>query len=267
MWNKLKFREEAEKFAAENGYSDSVVENFVAETENLVDMLGDEKFSELISRVFSEVPGLKKIGAERKDNNADEKLSAKNAPVRPLIKNDEEKNDENEATDKDFDAIASKLSEDLSLLTEPHEINVSRVRSFEAEFDSAADSKEPFISIIAEENESFFVFRLPAKCAIKIAGAMVGMPENIIEDKIKTLKLEGTDLIDGIKEIGNQFTGSLKNALAGRDFKLKEVVFMDFEKEKKIITGSGRCTAAEFEWTLGGNKLEGLTAFYISKKG
>jgi hypothetical protein len=264
---KADIRQAIEKFANDSGYSGSIVEPYAVEIVNLIDILGDTKYTELAALVYRISAGLQhsgesiSAGSREKGETGASTLSPElKAEIIGLIRaelgrggdNIQEKTGKTaeaaveptapfdlETAKKHFEAVAGKVlscvAEDISTLIDekikPEFQGIEETSG--AEIIKAAEGKYITVENF-RDNGPKLIFRMQAKSLIRVAGVMSMMPQNVLEEKMTTFNLNQSDL-DAIKEVCNQMTGSINRAIPSEKSKLGAIINFDEAKEKELL--------------------------------
>lgn len=276
---KADIRQAIEKFANDSGYSGSIVEPYAVEIANLIDILGDTKYTELAALVYRISAGLQGPenglvagGTPEKGGAGAYKLSPElKAAIIALIREEfsrdkapeqtaEEKQADKaaepdapfdlEAGKKYFEEVSGKIiscvAEDISTL-----INEKLTQEFQGtqeisgpEIIKAKDVKYITIENLRDQGPKM-IFRVQAKSLVRIAGVKSGMDKAVIEEKMTSLNLTQGDM-DAIKEVCNQVTGSVNRAIPAGKSSLGSIITFD-EAAEKTLFGEGRFIVCRYK--------------------
>jgi hypothetical protein len=275
---KADIRQAIEKFANDSGYSGSIVEPYAVEIMNLIDILGDTKYTELAALVYRISAGLQHPG-ENISTGTNEKGETGVFTISPELKagiigliraelgrggeNIQEKTDKTaeavaeppvpfdlETGKKHFEAVAGKMvscmAEDIStLINEKMKAEFQGIEEISgAEIIKADGEKYITIENLRDQGPKI-ILRVQAKLFIRAAGVMSKMPQNVVEEKMTTFNLNQSDL-DAIREVCSQVTGSINRAIPSGKSELGVIINFDEAKEKELL-GDGRFVICRYK--------------------
>jgi hypothetical protein len=291
------------KYAGDSGYGEALIVPLLNEFDNLIDILGESKFDELMRTICAPPPNISSLAGS--DNEANTSRNTANAQVVSvltdalrheiieLIKHElgasggtlprEKKPAEEAPVLEPIDIVAGPeqikkvetlmrkgmncVVEDLSTIISK-KITIGNVDI--KNIDSAgilSNTKDKFITLETERQDGLKLYaRASAAAVIRISGIMAMVPDKVLDEKVNTLVLNQGD-IDTVKEVCNQIAGSVSKVIKGDKFSLKQVVLHNEREKEELLfpADSGNYLSAQF--TLGTEKEDcHKITLYINEK-
>jgi predicted transcriptional regulator len=147
--------------------------------------------------------------------------------------------------------VSAKICEDLSTIAgEKLKFTLKPVEIKRyPEVVSSTSEKCIFIEGLREDG-SRMLARVSAKGAVRISGIMTMVPENILDEKVKTLNIGSSD-VDAMKEIFNQIIGSMNKVNESDKMKLNNIIIMDNAKELEYMKNEADLLTVSSTWSMG----------------